>query len=56
MEQVLRGDPKTILNRGYALIRNRQNKVLTSKAAAQQEDFLVIEFKDGRLSCQMEEK
>ncbi|MEN8215802.1 MAG: exodeoxyribonuclease VII large subunit [Pseudomonadota bacterium] len=56
MEQVLLGDPKSILNRGYAVIRNRQNKVLSSKAAAQQEDFLVIEFKDGCVSCQMEDK
>jgi exodeoxyribonuclease VII large subunit len=56
MEQVLLGDPKTILNRGYAVVRNRQNKIITSKAAAQQEDFLLIEFKDGRVSCKMGEE
>jgi len=56
MEQVLLGDPKTIINRGYALVRNRQDKIISTKVAAQQEDFLVIEFKDGHLSCQMENK
>ncbi|HDN26243.1 MAG TPA: exodeoxyribonuclease VII large subunit [Thioploca sp.] len=51
MAQVLLGDPKTILNRGYAIVRNRQNKVITRKAAAQQEESLTIEFKDGRVLC-----
>ncbi|OQY48839.1 MAG: exodeoxyribonuclease VII large subunit [Candidatus Parabeggiatoa sp. nov. 2] len=53
MEQVLLGDPKMILNRGYAIVRNRQNKVITSFAAAQQEKSLVIEFKDGRVACKI---
>ena len=47
MEQVLLGDPKKVLNRGYAIVRNAQNKLITSKAAAEQEEFLKIEFKDG---------
>jgi len=51
MEQVLLGDPKTILNRGYALIRNSQNQVISNKAAALKEKSLVIEFKDGRVHC-----
>ncbi len=50
MEQVLLGDPKTILNRGYAIIRNSQNQVISNKAAAIKEKSLVIEFKDGRVT------
>lgn len=52
MEQVLLGDPKTILNRGYAIVRNNQNKVITSKIMALQENSLMIEFKDGHVNCQ----
>jgi exodeoxyribonuclease VII large subunit len=54
MEQVLRGDPKMILNRGYAIVRNLQNQVITSKKFAKQEKALIIEFKDGRINCQKE--
>jgi exodeoxyribonuclease VII large subunit len=50
MEQALLGDPKTILNRGYAIIRNSQNQVISNKAAALKEKSLVIEFKDGRVT------
>jgi len=50
MEQVLHGDPKMILKRGYAIIRNQQNQVITSKAQAQSENTLVIEFKDGHIN------
>ncbi len=53
MEQVLLGDPKTILNRGYAIVRNDQNRVITSKIVAQQEESLVIEFKDGYLTTKL---
>jgi len=52
MEQVLRGDPKMILNRGYAIVRNIQNQVITTKKLAQPENALLIEFKDGRINCQ----
>ncbi len=47
MEKILLGDPKNILNQGYTIIRNKQSKVLTSKAMAEQEPVLIIEFKDG---------
>jgi len=55
MEQILLGDPKTILQHGYTIIRNNQQQVITSKMIAQLEDSLVIEFKDGWLSCRIEE-
>jgi len=51
MEQVLLGDPKRVLNRGYAIIRNSENKVISTQIAAQQEASLIIEFKDGRINC-----
>ena len=47
MEQILLGDPKTVLNRGYAIVRNQHDQIITSKQKAQQESSLVIEFKDG---------
>ena len=47
IEQVLLGDPKNILNRGYAIIRNEQNTVISSKMMAKKEHVLKIEFKDG---------
>jgi len=43
MEQVLLGDPKRILNRGYAIIRNGKNQVITTQVAAQKEASLFIE-------------
>ncbi len=51
MGQVVLGNPKLILKRGYAIIRNSQNQVLTTKAKASQESSLIIEFQDGRLTC-----
>ncbi len=50
MEQVLLGNPKNILNRGYAIVRNGQNRLITSKADVEEEKFLKIEFKDGCIS------
>jgi exodeoxyribonuclease VII large subunit len=52
MEQVLLGDPKRVMRRGYAIIRNSQEQILTTKVAADQEKSLIIEFKDGRIVCQ----
>lgn len=51
MEQILLGDPKRILQRGYAIIRNEKNQLITSKQMAQQQKNLVIEFKDGHFKC-----
>jgi exodeoxyribonuclease VII large subunit len=56
MEQVLLGDPKTILNRGYAIVRNQKNVVITNVVPARQEASLIIEFKDGRINCQRGEE
>jgi len=52
MEQVLRGDPKMIIARVFAVIRNQQGYIITTKAAAQREETLIIEFKDGQVSCE----
>jgi exodeoxyribonuclease VII large subunit len=51
IEQILLGDPKRILERGYAIVRNEKNKLITSKRMAQRQKKLVIEFKDGRFNC-----
>jgi exodeoxyribonuclease VII large subunit len=51
MEQVLLGDPNRILKRGYAIVRNRDNKIMTRKAVAQKEASLIIEFQDGQINC-----
>jgi exodeoxyribonuclease VII large subunit len=51
MEQVLLGDPKRILKRGYAIVRNREHKIMTRKAVAQKETSLIIEFQDGQINC-----
>ncbi|MDM8558212.1 exodeoxyribonuclease VII large subunit [Candidatus Parabeggiatoa sp. HSG14] len=56
MEQVLLGDPKVILNRGYAIVRNNQNKIITTKVAAKKENSLQLEFKDGRMVCQFKKE
>ncbi len=47
MEQILLGDPKMVLNRGYVIVRNTNNQIITSKQNTQQENLLVLEFKDG---------
>ena len=52
MEQVLLGDPKRILKRGYAIVRNREQKIMTRKAVAQKEAYLMIEFQDGQINCE----
>ncbi|RKZ56974.1 MAG: hypothetical protein DRQ99_27705, partial [Candidatus Parabeggiatoa sp. nov. 3] len=52
MEQVLLGDPKRILKRGYAIVRNRENKIMTRKTVAQKQASLIIEFQDGLLNCE----
>jgi exodeoxyribonuclease VII large subunit len=52
MEQVLLGDPKRILKRGYAIVRNGEQKIMTRKAVVQKETSLIIEFQDGQMHCQ----
>ncbi len=47
MEQILLGDPKLVVNRGYTIVRNQNQQVITSKQKALQQDSLIIEFKDG---------
>ncbi len=52
MEQVLLSDPHSIMQRGYAIVRNSDNQVLPTKALAEMENSLIIEFQDGRIHCQ----
>jgi exodeoxyribonuclease VII large subunit len=51
MQQILQGDPKKVLKRGYAIIKNNKDKVISSKLAAEQEPQLIIEFQDGKIAC-----
>lgn len=43
-------DPRLPLQRGYALVKTASGQALTSRAAAQGEAGLVIEFRDGELA------
>lgn len=49
MEMVLLGDPQRALQRGYVIVRDKQDNVVTDKTTAQQVGELVLAFKDGRL-------
>jgi exodeoxyribonuclease VII large subunit len=49
MQQILQSDPKKILKRGYAIVKNPNNKIISSKLAAEQEQQLIIEFQDGKI-------
>ncbi|MBT0668921.1 exodeoxyribonuclease VII large subunit [Novosphingobium profundi] len=42
-------DPRRPLQRGYALVKNREGQALTSRAKAGAEAHLVLEFHDGEL-------
>ncbi len=50
MQQILQSDPKKVLKRGYAIIKNPNNKIISSKLAAEQEQQLIIEFQDGQIT------
>ncbi|EIJ44066.1 exonuclease VII, large subunit [Beggiatoa alba B18LD] len=56
MEQILLGDPKRILQQGYVLVRDKQQRLLTDKEQAQQARELWLEFKDGMIASQITEK
>ena len=42
--------PEKPLERGYAIVRDADGNALTGKAAAEQHDRLVLQFRDGKLS------
>ncbi|MFZ9395196.1 MAG: exodeoxyribonuclease VII large subunit [Erythrobacter sp.] len=42
--------PEEPLRRGYAIIRDSQNRALTSRTQAEKETELVVQFADGRIS------
>ncbi len=46
---------KSVLGRGYALIRDSDGKPLTSTAGIQKKDRISVEFKDGVLHSVVEE-
>lgn len=51
IQQVLLGDPKAVLKRGFALVRDVDGRVLSSHAQAIQQERLTIVFQDGELAC-----
>ena len=48
---ILSSGPETQLNRGFSIIKNAQQKVITSREEAIREPVLEIQFKDGSLSA-----
>ncbi|WP_069472408.1 exodeoxyribonuclease VII large subunit [Candidatus Marithrix sp. Canyon 246] len=52
MQQILQSDPKKVLKRGYAIVKNTNNKIISSKLAAEQEPQLIIEFQDGQINLE----
>ncbi|ALG66804.1 exodeoxyribonuclease VII large subunit [Beggiatoa leptomitoformis] len=53
MEQVLLGDPKKILQRGYVLVRDAKQTIVTQKTQAEQTTDVWLEFKDGTVHSQI---
>lgn len=51
VSEILSQSPKQILQKGFALIKNSAGKVITSRASANQENSLKIEFHDGSLEA-----
>ncbi len=49
METILIGDPKRVLQRGYVLVRDVQQQLISSQAVAKNQASLSLEFKDGVL-------
>lgn len=56
ISEILSQSPKQILSKGFALISAPQGRVITSKAAAQQEQVLNIEFHDGAVLVEVSVK
>ena len=46
--------PEKTLQRGFALVRDRADRPVTSWAAARQQSRLILEFHDGRIAVQRE--
>lgn len=46
--------PEKTLQRGFALVRDRADRPVTSRAAARQQSRLILEFHDGRMAVQRE--
>lgn len=49
ISEILSQNPKKILQKGFALISNQQNTIITSKQTASRENLLTIEFHDGKI-------
>lgn len=49
MEHVLLGDPKAVLKRGFVLVRNAEQQLITQRQQARQTEHLTLEFHDGQL-------
>ncbi len=55
IQQVLIGDPKAVLKRGFAVVRGAERQVVSTRAQAMKQERLSIEFQDGELRCRVEE-
>lgn len=49
ISEILSQSPKQILKKGFALVYDQNNKIITSKEAAAKEKILQLEFYDGRV-------
>lgn len=45
--------PKSILNKGYAIIKNNKNKIIKSKDILKEDDIINITFKDGDIKAKV---
>ena len=42
--------PTAVLNRGYAMVYDRENRLLTSAAEAEKQNEMALQFVDGRVA------
>lgn len=56
MALILNAGPQVQVERGFTIVSNQQGKTLTSKAQAQAEKHLQLQFKDGSLGVDVESK
>jgi len=54
ISEILNQSPAQILKKGFALISNTRNKIISSKLLASQQQQLQIEFYDGKLRLKVE--
>ena len=52
--EVFNANPARILARGFAMVKDTDNKPVSTLAKAQQQDTLILEFKDGEMTVKQE--